>query len=91
MEKYVISTTTRPVAAVGQRHAQALQPRCQRRCQGGLAHDTVQHANGRDADLDGGEKTRGVFAQLHGSGGTAIALINQLLQPHLAGRDQSDL
>ncbi|MNV50185.1 hypothetical protein D3C71_1421820 [compost metagenome] len=79
------------VAAKRHGNAQCFKPQRQGPSQGGLTHDTVQHANRCDADLDGGEKTRGVFAQLHGSGGAAIALINQLLQPGFAGRDQSDL
>jgi hypothetical protein len=89
-----MSTTTKPVArvaAVLHGHAQAFQPGGQRGGQRGLAHDAVEHADRGDADLDGGEKTRGVFAELHGSGGAAIALINQLLQPGFAGRDQSNL
>ena len=64
------------IAAKRHGHAQCFQPQCQRAGQCGLTHDTVQDANRRDADLDGGEKTRRVFAQLHGSGGTAIALIH---------------
>jgi len=79
------------IAAVGLGYPQGFQPDRQRAGQRGLAHDTVEHADRRDADLDGGEKAGGVFAQLHGGGGAAIALIDQLLQPCLACSDQSDL
>ena len=79
------------VAAKRHRHTQRFQPDCQRTGQCGLAHDTVQNANRRDANLDGGQESRRVFAQFDCSGGTAVALIHQLLQTGPAGGDQCDL
>ena len=72
-------------------HAHGPQPFAQRLGQGGLADDTVEHPDGGDADLDGGEEAGGVFTQLHGGDCAAVALICQLLQPRLARRDQCQL
>jgi hypothetical protein len=72
-------------------HAQADEPIAQRLGQRRFAHDAVEHADGGDADLDGGEKARGVLAQLGGGDGAAIALIDQLLQARLTCRNQCQL
>lgn len=81
----------RGIAGIRKRHANRLQPCGQWADQGGLAHNTVKNTNRRDADLDGEQEARGIFTQLHRRSGTAIALINQLLQTCFASCHQSDL
>ena len=66
------------------------QPLGQGRSQSGLTHNTVQHTDGGDTDLDRGQESRGVFTQLDGGGSAVVALINQLLQPRLARSHQRD-
>jgi hypothetical protein len=64
-------TTTRPVAvhaggAFGEREGPGEQPGGQRLREGGFAHDAVEHADGRDADLHRGQELGGVLVQVHG-------------------------
>ena len=79
------------VARQGLRHAHRNQPHRQRARQSRFTHDTVEHADGGDADLDRRQKTGGVFAQFDSGGSTAVALIDEFLQPGLAGGDQGNL
>ena len=72
------------VVGIGYVGAQCQQPEAQWLCQGGFTNNTVEHANGGDPDLDRGQETRGVFPQLDGRLGAAIALIHQFLQPGFA-------
>ena len=62
-------------------HAQAkgFQPVGEGASQSGLTKNTAEHTNGGDANLDGGEKARRVFAELERCSCGGIALINQLL------------
>ena len=69
-------------------HAQRQQPARQRFGEGGLTDDTVQHPDGGDADLDGGEKAGGVFTEGQGGRGALVAFGHQTLQSRLACREQ---
>ena len=65
-----MSTTTKPVEhtlrrAMEPHHGQATGPEAQ---PNRLTHDTVQHTDGGDTDLDRGQESRGVFTQLDGGG-----------------------
>ena len=79
------------LASLRRLQPQADQPFTKWLGQGRLAHDAVEHADRGDADLDGGEKTRGIFAQLDGCLCAAIALIDEFLQTRLARRNQGQL
>lgn len=71
-------------------HAHGDQPVLQRAGQSRLADDAVEHADGGDTDLDGGEETRRILSQLDSSCRAAVALIHQFLHAALAGGDQRD-
>ena len=77
-------------AGVFERHPLFNHPHGQGLCQGCLTKNTVQHTNRGDTNLDGGEKTRGVFAELQRGSSSSIALIYQLLKPCPACCDQRD-
>ena len=76
-------------AGLGQAHRQ--QPARQRLGQHRLTDNAVQQANRGDANLDGGQKFSGVFAQFQRHGGGAVAVGGQFHQPRLARGDQGNL
>ncbi|MNK88333.1 hypothetical protein D3C87_1082930 [compost metagenome] len=72
------------------RQAQACEPFAERRRQRGFPDHAVQHADGGNADLDGGQEPRGVLSELDGLYRATVAVFNLPLQPGLAGRDERD-
>ena len=79
------------VPSLGRRDAQTRQPDGQWAGQRGFANDAVEHTDGSDANLDGGQKPRRVLSQFDRGLGRSVALIHELLQPCLACGDQCDL
>lgn len=85
-------TTTRPVAAIlaapSVMGSQVSNHSARGGGECGLTHDPVEHADGRDADLDGGEKLCGIVVQAHGGHGTGIAGFGHHLQSGFATGSQ---